>query len=51
MVLIFAGEDHHMSSIKSLIVVLTSATLTIFQQGNIINSCKYISLYLFLDIQ
>lgn len=34
MVHIFAGEEHHISNIKSLIVVLTSATLTIFQQGN-----------------
>ncbi|XP_062285435.1 importin-13-like [Scomber scombrus] len=33
MVHIFAGEEQHTSSIKSLIVVLTNATLTIFQQG------------------
>ncbi|XP_071372467.1 importin-13-like [Centroberyx affinis] len=33
MVHIFAGEEHHISSIKSLIEVLTSATLAIFQQG------------------
>ncbi|XP_054480032.1 importin-13-like [Anoplopoma fimbria] len=33
MVHIFAGEEHHISNIKSLIEVLTSATLTIFQQG------------------
>uniref|UniRef100_A0A667ZEG6 Importin-13 n=1 Tax=Myripristis murdjan TaxID=586833 RepID=A0A667ZEG6_9TELE len=33
MVHIFAGEEQHASSIKSLIEVLTSATLTIFQQG------------------
>ncbi|XP_042353255.1 importin-13-like [Plectropomus leopardus] len=33
MVHIFAGEEHHISNIKSLIKVLTSATLTIFQQG------------------
>ncbi|TNN81502.1 Importin-13 [Liparis tanakae] len=30
---IFSGEEHHISHIKSLIVVLTSATLTIFEQG------------------
>ncbi|XP_034743970.1 importin-13-like isoform X1 [Etheostoma cragini] len=30
---IFAGEEHHISNIKNLIEVLTSATLTIFQQG------------------
>lgn len=34
MVHIFSGEEHHVSNIKSLIEVLTSATLTIFQQGN-----------------
>lgn len=34
MVHIFAGEEHHIANIKSLIEVLTSATLTIFQQGN-----------------
>ncbi|KAE8291234.1 Importin-13 [Larimichthys crocea] len=33
MVHIFSGEEHHVSNIKSLIEVLTSATLTIFQQG------------------
>ncbi|XP_039671393.1 importin-13-like isoform X2 [Perca fluviatilis] len=33
MVHIFAGEEHHISNIKNLIEVLTSATLTIFQQG------------------
>ncbi|TDH06279.1 hypothetical protein EPR50_G00129050 [Perca flavescens] len=33
MVHIFAGEEHHISIIKNLIEVLTSATLTIFQQG------------------
>uniref|UniRef100_UPI0037E7FC97 importin-13-like n=1 Tax=Semicossyphus pulcher TaxID=241346 RepID=UPI0037E7FC97 len=33
MVHIFAGEEHHISNIQSLIEVLTSATLTIFQQG------------------
>ncbi|XP_038574468.1 importin-13-like [Micropterus salmoides] len=33
MVHIFAGEEHHISDIKSLTEVLTSATLTIFQQG------------------
>nr|XP_040026534.1 importin-13-like [Gasterosteus aculeatus aculeatus]XP_040026535.1 importin-13-like [Gasterosteus aculeatus aculeatus]XP_040026536.1 importin-13-like [Gasterosteus aculeatus aculeatus] len=33
MVHIFAGEEHHIANIKSLIEVLTSATLTIFQQG------------------
>ncbi|KAM3866450.1 importin-13-like [Diretmus argenteus] len=33
MVHIFAGEEHHSSSIKSLIEVLTATTLTIFQQG------------------
>lgn len=33
MVHIFAGEEQHISDIKSLIEVLTSATLTIFQQG------------------
>uniref|UniRef100_A0A3Q4BRB0 Importin-13 n=1 Tax=Mola mola TaxID=94237 RepID=A0A3Q4BRB0_MOLML len=30
---IFAGEEEHVSDIKSLIEVLTSATLTTFQQG------------------
>ncbi|KAM9349553.1 importin-13-like [Symphorus nematophorus] len=30
---IFSGEEHYVSNIKSLIEVLTSATLTIFQQG------------------
>lgn len=33
MVHIFAGEEQHVSNIKSLVEVLTSATLTIFQQG------------------
>ncbi|XP_070774312.1 importin-13-like [Enoplosus armatus] len=33
MVHIFAGEEQHTSNIKSLIEALTSATLTIFQQG------------------
>ncbi|KAM9845378.1 importin-13-like [Aulostomus maculatus] len=33
MVHIFAGEEHHLASIKGLIQVLTSATLAIFQQG------------------
>nr|XP_046264387.1 importin-13-like [Scatophagus argus]XP_046264388.1 importin-13-like [Scatophagus argus]XP_046264389.1 importin-13-like [Scatophagus argus] len=33
MVHIFAVEEHHISNIASLIQVLTSATLTIFQQG------------------
>ncbi|XP_029380431.1 importin-13-like [Echeneis naucrates] len=33
MVHIFAGEEHHFSNIKSLTEMLTSATLTIFQQG------------------
>ncbi|XP_034558686.1 importin-13-like isoform X2 [Notolabrus celidotus] len=33
MVHIFAGEEQHISDIKSLIEVLTSTTLTIFQQG------------------
>ncbi|XP_076018471.1 importin-13-like [Genypterus blacodes] len=33
MVLIFAIEDQHVPSIKSLIEVLTSATLAIFQRG------------------
>ncbi|XP_077377902.1 importin-13-like isoform X2 [Festucalex cinctus] len=33
MVHIFAGEEHHMSSIKSMLKVLTASTLTIFQQG------------------
>lgn len=33
MVLIFAGDEQHISSIKSLIEVLTSATLAIFQRG------------------
>ncbi|KAF7659035.1 hypothetical protein LDENG_00004140 [Lucifuga dentata] len=33
MVHIFAGDEYHISSIKSLIEVLTSATLVIFQQG------------------
>uniref|UniRef100_A0A7N6BE53 Importin-13 n=1 Tax=Anabas testudineus TaxID=64144 RepID=A0A7N6BE53_ANATE len=30
---IFAGEEHHIAKIKTLIEVLTSTTLTIFQQG------------------
>ena len=34
MVHIFAGEEQHISNIKSLTEVLTSATLGIFQQGN-----------------
>uniref|UniRef100_A0A669CG05 Importin-13 n=1 Tax=Oreochromis niloticus TaxID=8128 RepID=A0A669CG05_ORENI len=33
MVHIFAGEEHHISHIRSLTEVLTSTTLTIFQQG------------------
>uniref|UniRef100_A0A3Q1C266 Importin-13 n=1 Tax=Amphiprion ocellaris TaxID=80972 RepID=A0A3Q1C266_AMPOC len=33
MVHIFAGEEHHISNIRSLIEVLTSTTLNIFQQG------------------
>ncbi|KAF3699053.1 Importin-13 [Channa argus] len=33
MVHIFAGEEHHIAYIKSLIQVLTATTLTIFQQG------------------
>ncbi|KAM6989732.1 importin-13-like [Tautogolabrus adspersus] len=33
MVHIFSGEEEHISNIKSLIEVLTSATLNIFQQG------------------
>ncbi|KAM8849391.1 importin-13-like [Spinachia spinachia] len=33
MVHIFAGEERHIANIQSLIEVLTSATLTIFQQG------------------
>ncbi|XP_072220397.1 importin-13-like [Leuresthes tenuis] len=33
MVHIFAGEDHHISDIRSLIEALTSTTLTVFQQG------------------
>ncbi|XP_060900235.1 importin-13-like [Labrus mixtus] len=33
MVHIFAGEEQHISNIKSLIELLTSATLNIFQQG------------------
>ncbi|XP_033505912.1 importin-13-like [Epinephelus lanceolatus] len=33
MVHIFAGEEHHISNIKSLIEVLTSTTLAIFQRG------------------
>ncbi|KAM4604833.1 importin-13-like [Polymixia lowei] len=33
MVHIFAGEEHHMLSIKGLIEVLTTTTLTIFEQG------------------
>ncbi|KAG7227279.1 hypothetical protein INR49_000283 [Caranx melampygus] len=33
MVHIFAGDEHHISNIKGLTEVLTSATLTIFQQG------------------
>uniref|UniRef100_A0A8C4GTV2 Importin-13 n=1 Tax=Dicentrarchus labrax TaxID=13489 RepID=A0A8C4GTV2_DICLA len=33
MVHIFAGEEHHISNIRSLIELLTSTTLTIFQQG------------------
>ncbi|XP_036939072.1 importin-13-like [Acanthopagrus latus] len=33
MVHIFAGEEQHISNIKSLTEVLTSATLSIFQQG------------------
>ncbi|XP_056149799.1 importin-13-like [Lampris incognitus] len=33
MVHIFAGEDQHISSIKGLVEMLTSATLAIFQQG------------------
>uniref|UniRef100_A0A4W6BQ81 Importin 13a n=1 Tax=Lates calcarifer TaxID=8187 RepID=A0A4W6BQ81_LATCA len=33
MVHIFAGDEHHISDIRGLIEVLTSATLTIFQQG------------------
>nr|XP_061795471.1 importin-13-like [Nerophis lumbriciformis] len=33
MVHIFAGEERHISSIKSLLKVLTSSTLAIFQQG------------------
>uniref|UniRef100_A0A3Q3IY76 Importin-13 n=1 Tax=Monopterus albus TaxID=43700 RepID=A0A3Q3IY76_MONAL len=31
---IFAGEEHHTSDIRSLVEVLTSTTLTVFQQGN-----------------
>uniref|UniRef100_A0A3B4TUC5 Importin-13 n=1 Tax=Seriola dumerili TaxID=41447 RepID=A0A3B4TUC5_SERDU len=34
MVHIFAGDEHHISNIKGLTEVLTSATLTIFQQGD-----------------
>lgn len=34
MVHIFAGEENHVSNIRSLIEVLTSATLSIFQRGN-----------------
>ncbi|XP_070701930.1 importin-13-like [Pempheris klunzingeri] len=33
MVHIFAGEEHHIADIKSLMEVLSSATLTIFQLG------------------
>lgn len=33
MVHIFAGEEHHIPHIRSLTEVLTSTTLTIFQQG------------------
>uniref|UniRef100_A0A3Q1H1Q6 Importin-13 n=1 Tax=Acanthochromis polyacanthus TaxID=80966 RepID=A0A3Q1H1Q6_9TELE len=33
MVHIFAGEEHHISNIRSLTEVLTSTTLNIFQQG------------------
>ncbi|XP_004079034.2 importin-13 [Oryzias latipes] len=33
MVHIFAGEEHHISDIKGLTEVLTSATLALFQQG------------------
>ncbi|KAK7944786.1 hypothetical protein WMY93_000514 [Mugilogobius chulae] len=33
MVHIFAGEDHHISNIKYLVEVLTSATLILFQKG------------------
>ncbi|XP_069020785.1 importin-13-like [Embiotoca jacksoni] len=33
MVHIFAAEEHHLSNIRSLTEVLTSTTLTIFQQG------------------
>uniref|UniRef100_A0A8C4FED6 Importin-13 n=1 Tax=Dicentrarchus labrax TaxID=13489 RepID=A0A8C4FED6_DICLA len=37
MVHIFAGEEHHISNIRSLIELLTSTTLTIFQQGRILS--------------
>uniref|UniRef100_A0A665V5P9 Importin-13 n=1 Tax=Echeneis naucrates TaxID=173247 RepID=A0A665V5P9_ECHNA len=43
MVHIFAGEEHHFSNIKSLTEMLTSATLTIFQQGN---APKFLFLFL-----
>ncbi|XP_043989085.1 importin-13-like [Gambusia affinis] len=33
MVHIFAGEEQHMSDVRSLVEVLTSTTLSIFQQG------------------